>query len=207
MSEDMTEAKCALCEKALGDERHELNGRKTCAGCRDAVLAEIASEDDAGVRLLPVVAVGVAASAACGAAWALLIVTTHSEIGFAAVGVGWAVGQAVLRAAGGKRGKRLQQVAVACSTLGLVLGKYFYVAHLVRSEAAALLLKGGPDAAGVIVPSWADPRLAFYFVQILPELIGIYDALWLFIALSSAWRALAPATVDQGHGRNSPPAA
>jgi len=203
----MNEAACALCAKSLGEERHELNGKPTCPACRDAVLAEIASENDESIKLLPVAAVGIAASAACGAGWALLIVLTNSEIGFAAVGIGWAVGQAVLRAAGGKRGRRLQKVAVACSTLGLLLGKYFYLAHVVRAEFVALIAKGGPEAAGLVVPSWVNPKMFLYFLTVLPRLTGIYDALWLFIALSAAWRALAPATVSLGHGRIPPPAA
>ncbi|MEQ1919846.1 MAG: hypothetical protein ABL955_11660, partial [Elusimicrobiota bacterium] len=129
----MNEDKCALCERPLGsEERGRVNGKTTCLACRDAVLAEIASEADGSVKLAPVIAIGTVASAACGAAWALLIILTKSEIGFAAVGIGYAVGHAVRQAAGGKRGRRLQWVAVACSTLGLLLGKYFYVAHMVR---------------------------------------------------------------------------
>ena len=146
----MNEAKCTLCDKALGSEpASSVNGRRTCGACRDAVLAEIASETDAAVKLAPVIAIGAAASAACGAAWALLIALTKSEIGFAAVGIGYAVGHAVRRAAGGKRGRRLQWVAVGCSTLGLVLGKYFFVAHMVRELAAA-----SPAAAAAGVPGW-----------------------------------------------------
>lgn len=197
----MNEEKCALCEKPLGNERNEVNGKQTCVSCRDAVLAEIASETDAGVSLGPVVAIGAVASAACGAAWALLIAATKSEIGFAAVGVGYAVGHAVRRATGGKRGRRLQWVAVGCSTLGLLLGKYFYIAHMVREMAAR-----SPKASVDGVPGWFDPRVFLYFLTILPRLTGVYDALWLFLALNAAWRVLQPARVVLGDGRNSPPA-
>ncbi len=198
----MNEDKCALCDKPLGEERAEVNGKRTCAACRDAVLAEIASETDAGVKLGPVIAVGAVASAACGAAWALLIAMTKSEIGFAAVGVGYAVGHAVLRASGGKRGRRLQKVAVACAMLGLLLGKYFFVAHLVREMAAR-----SPKLAVDGIPNWFDPRVFLFFLKILPKLTGLYDALWLFLALNAAWRTLQPARVVLGDGRNPPPAA
>lgn len=199
----MNEEKCALCEKVLGTEpAARVNGRTTCAACRDAVLAEIASETDAGVKLAPIVAIGAVASAACGAAWALLIALTKSEIGFAAVGIGYAVGHAVRRAAGGRRGRRLQWVAVGCSTLGLLLGKYFFVAHMVRGLAAA-----APAAAAEGVPGWFDPRVFIFFLNVLPRMTGIYDALWLFLALNSAWRVVQPAQVALSDGRNSPPAA
>jgi len=199
----MSEDKCALCERPLGDEPvSSVNGKKTCHACRDAVLAEIASETDAAVALAPVVSIGIVASAACGAAWALLIALTKSEIGFAAVGVGYAVGHAVRRAAGGKRGRRLQRVAVGCAVLGLLLGKYFYVAHMVREMAAR-----SPNLAADGVPSWFDPRVFVFFLKILPRMTGIYDALWLFLALNAAWRVLQPARVVLGDGRKPPPAA
>lgn len=195
--------KCALCERPLVNEPlSSVNGKTTCAACRDAVLAEIASEADTSVKLAPIIAVGAVASAACGAAWAILIAVTKSEIGFAAVGVGYAVGHAVRRAAGGKRGRRLQWVAVACSTLGLLLGKYFFIAHMVREIAAR-----APNAAAEGIPSWFEPRVFFFFLTLLPKLTGVYDALWLFLALNAAWRVLQPANVILGDGRNPPPAA
>ena len=198
----MDDLKCALCEKLLDSEPpSSVNGKRTCAACRDAVLAEISAETEAGVSLGPVIAVGVAASAACGAAWALLIELTQSEIGFAAVGVGWAVGWAVRRAANGKRGRKLQWVSAGCALLGLLLGKYFYVAHMVREMVAR-----SPEAAAHGVPGWFSPRLFLYFLTILPRLAGLYDALWLFFALNAAWRALQPARVILGDGRNPPPA-
>ena len=199
----MNDEKCALCEKPLGIEARGLvNGKTTCHACRDAVLAEIASETDASVALAPVIAIGAVASAACGAAWALLIILTKSEIGFAAVGVGYAVGHAVRRAANGKRGPRLQKVAVGCSTLGLLLGKYFFVAHMIRDIAAR-----SPTVAADGIPSWFEPRVFLFFLRVLPQLTGVYDALWLFLALNAAWRVLQPARVLLGDGRNPPPAA
>jgi len=199
----MNEEKCALCERPLVNEQSGLvNGKTTCLACRDAVLAEIASEADGNVKLAPVIAIGAVASAACGAAWALLIILTKSEIGFAAVGIGYAVGHAVRQAAGGKRGRRLQWIAVGCSTLGLLLGKYFFVAHMVREMAAR-----APNAAAAGLPGWFEPRVFLFFLGILPQLTGVYDALWLFLALNAAWRTLLPARVVLGDGRNPPPTA
>lgn len=78
----MSGEKCASCERPLGNVPSvRVNGKITCHTCRDA-----------GVKLAPIVAIGAVASAACDAAWAMLIAVTRSEIGFAAVGVGYAVG-------------------------------------------------------------------------------------------------------------------
>jgi len=143
-------------------------------------------------KLGPAVAIGAVASAACGVAWALLIVLTRSEIGFAAVGVGYAVGHAVRGAAGGARGRRLQWVAVGCAALGLTLGKYFYVAHLVREMAAR-----SANVAVDGVPHWLEPRVMVFFLKALPRMTGLYDALWMLLALIAAWRTLRPEGYDR----------
>jgi hypothetical protein len=142
-----------------------------------------ATETDDELKLAPVIAVGAMASAACGAAWALLIALSRREIGFAAVGVGFAVGHAVRHAAAGRRGPRLQRVAAGCAALGLLLGKYFYVAHMVREIAAR-----SPNVSRDGIPSWFDPRVGLFFVKLLPGLTGLYDSLWLFLALLAAWQ-------------------
>ncbi len=132
-----------------------------------------------------VAAVGAAAGAACGAAWALLLAATRTEIGFAAIGVGYAVGFAVRHAADGERGRNLQWIAVACTVWGLLLGKYFYLAHLVREMAAR-----SPNVATDGIPGWFDPRVFSFFLSVLPRLAGVYEALWLFLASLAAWRTL-----------------
>lgn len=132
-------------------------------------------------RLWEVTLVGAAAAAACGAAWALLIAVTGREIGFAAVGAGWAVGAAVRRAAGDERGPRMQRVSAACALLALLAGKYLFLAHLVRELVAR---QGGA------VPGWLDLRLVRFFGALLPRTMSLYDGLWAALALSVAWQAL-----------------
>jgi len=106
MSETVPAA-CVLCAKPVEDAAAvRVNGKRTCVPCRDAVLAELARESS-GVRLGPAVAAGAAAAVASGALWAVLIAVTEREIGFAAVGVGWAVAHAVRLASGGRRGPKL----------------------------------------------------------------------------------------------------
>lgn len=136
-------------------------------------------------KLASVAAVGAVAGAACGAAWALLLAATRKEIGFAAIGVGFAVGHAVRHAAGGERGPALQKLAVACTAWGLLLGKYFYLAHLVREMAAR-----SPNVAADGIPGWFDLRVFSFFLSVLPRLAGVYEALWLFLAGLAAWRTL-----------------
>ena len=196
-------AACVLCGKpAAGAEAALVNGKTTCLPCRDAVLAELSAEA-AGGRFGRAVAAGLAAAVACGALWAGIIVLTEREIGFAAVGVGWAVAHAMRLASGGRRGPRLQKAAVGCSLLGLLLGKFFFVAHAMRE-----LTENAPDRPANFHLSYLDPRMLRFFVRVLPHMLTVYDALWLFLALSAAWRILKPARVVLAHAPgNAAPAA
>ncbi|MBI3566344.1 MAG: hypothetical protein HY079_14205 [Elusimicrobia bacterium] len=194
---------CVLCARAICARCAALvNGKTTCAACRDAVLAEIAREAESGSTAAPAGA-GAAAAVGAGAAWAALSVLTGSEIGIAAVGVGWAVGHAVRFAAGGRRGPVLQRIAVACAASGLTLGKYLIVAHAVREMVARR-----PGAAPDQVPGYFDAHMPVFFLSVLPRIVTFYDALWVFLAFSAAWRILKPAAVAIADARgNSAPAA
>ncbi len=192
-----------LCAQPLSDADPVLvNGKRTCAACRDAVLAELAAESAVG-KYWPALAAGLAAAVACGALWAGIIVLTEREIGFAAVGVGWAVAHAIRLASGGRRGTRLQLTAIGCSLLGLLLGKFFFVAHAMRE-----MTENAPGRPPNFHLSYFDPRMLKFFVRIVPHMLTAYDALWLFLALSAAWRILKPARVVLAHAPgNASPAA
>jgi hypothetical protein len=196
---------CVLCARPLADADAVLvNGKRTCKACRDAVLAELATES-AGGHFARAIGAGLAAAAACGALWALIIVLTEREIGFAAVGVGWAVAHAMRLASGGRRGPRLQKAAVGCSLLGLLLGKFFFVAHALRD-----MTENAPNRPPNFHLSYFDPRMFRFFARVFPHMLTIYDALWLFLALSAAWRILKPARVVLSHAAtpgNAAPAA
>jgi hypothetical protein len=182
-------AACVLCGKPAGADAGLINGKTACAACRAAVLAELAAES-AGGKFPQAVGAGVAAAVACGALWAGIIVMTEREIGFAAVGVGWAVAHAIRLASGGRRGVRLQRAAVGCSLLGLLLGKFFFVAHALRE-----MTENAPDRPPDFHLSYFDPRMFKFFARVFPHMLTVYDALWLFLALSAAWRILKPARV------------
>lgn len=171
-----------------------INGKKTCLACRDAILAEAARENVAGIPGKAPWAAAFGAAVACGAAWATLSALTGSEIGFAAVGIGWAVAHATRKAAGGRRGVKLQRLARGASLLGLFLGKYFIVIHALASGAAKHGIEISPF----------DPRLAVIFVNHLPEWFSIYDLLWAFLAFGAVARVVGPARVAVSDARRNP---
>jgi hypothetical protein len=198
MTETPASPACVLCGKPAGAGGGLINGKLACADCRAAVLAELAQESRHG-RLARAVGAGIAAAVACGALWAAIIVLTEREIGFAAVGVGWAVAHAIRLASGGRRGPRLQKTAVACSLLGLLLGKFFFVAHAMRE-----MTEKNPNRPPDFHLSYFDPRMFKFFALVFPHMLTVYDALWLFLALSAAWRILKPARVVLAHAPGNP---
>ncbi len=169
---------CALCQRPICKNcRGVVNGRPVCAECRGKVVAELEAEQAAPAHLLPAVLGGVVASILCGAAWATIAIVTGFVIGYAAVGVGFVTGWGVVLGAGRKKGAALQWLAVGCSVLGLVIGKYFIVAHSIVTQVK--------DAEGL---SMIDPRIIRVFFEVFPKVVTPFDGLWVFIALRVAWR-------------------
>lgn len=177
---------CALCQRAICRNCSGIvNQKPVCADCVVRIRAELEGERAEAAHLLPAVVGGVLAAVLCGAAWAVMVVVTNFEIGYAAVGVGFATGYGVLLGARKKRGVQLQWVAVLCSILGLFLGKYFTVAHEIVTHVEG--------AQGL---SHFDPRIFQVFLEVLPKVLSPFDALWAFIALRIAWRIPRPTLVQ-----------
>jgi hypothetical protein len=180
-----TAGTCVLCHRAICKNcRGVVNSKHVCADCRTKVLNELEAEKATVVKMPIALAGGVLAALLCGALWATIAVLTNLEIGYAAVGVGFATGWGVVLGAGQKRGKNLQWLAVGCSVLGLIVGKYFIVAHAVITH-----VEGAKDV------SYFDPRLVPLFFEVLPKVLTPFDALWVFIALRVAWRVPKAKTV------------
>ncbi len=181
-------AACALCDRPICRNcRGVVNGKSVCGDCRSKVVAELRAEQVEIDNVPAALGGGILAAILCGAAWAAMVVVTNFEIGYAAVGVGIVVGYGVLLGAGKKRGRNLQWIALACSVLGLLLGKYFTIAHLIIAnveEAKEL--------------SHFDPRLVAVFFRALPDFLSPFDALWVFIALRVAWKIPKPTTIQLG---------
>jgi hypothetical protein len=181
-SDGATADACVRCRQPVCRNcQRFVNGKKSCLACLRKILAEVEGQRAKAAQTVPAAVGGLVAAALCGAAWTAMVVVTKMEIGYAAVGVGFAAGYGVLWGAGKKKSSQLQLVAVACALLGLVLGKYLTLAYLLKH-----LGKVGAEV------SYFDPRLLGAFVQALPQLLSPFDALWAFIALRISWRVTRP---------------
>ena len=119
-----------------------------------------------------------------GVGWGLIVKWTDYEVGFAAWGIGFLVGLAVVTAAR-TRGVVLQVVAVLCALLGILIGKYLSFVWVLQNAAE--------DEFGeaVDIPVFSMDTFDL-FRDNLDTIFGWIDLLWVGLAVLSAWRALQP---------------
>lgn len=98
-------------------------------------LTDIQSQSPDDGRTALAFAIGLAAAVAAGGLWALLVIATNMEIGYAAWGVGGLVGFAMSRVTV-QRTSNLAYGAAALAIIGLVCGKAFIFASSTNDIAA-----------------------------------------------------------------------
>ena len=143
----------------------------------------LASEDRSAASVyLPAILAGLAAAAVGGIAWGLIVKWTDYEIGFAAWGIGFLTGSAILTATRGARGLPFQAIAIGCALLGILVGKYL---------AFAWVLQGVAEKTGASVPIFSSDTLDL-FRNNLGVVFDWIDLLWVGLAVYTAWRVLQP---------------
>jgi hypothetical protein len=141
----------------------------------------LASEDRSAAALyVPAILAGLVAATAGGIAWGLIVKSTDYEIGFAAWGLGFLTGLAVLTATRGARGLPLQGIAVVCALLGILLGKYLAFVWVLQ------------DSAEDLNVSVFSSKTFDLFRNNLDIVFDWIDLLWVGLAVYTAWRALQP---------------
>ncbi len=172
---------CQLCgvKLAPGTARF-VSGHAACAACVEQLQAEV-SESEAGVGSLPTASLGALVGALLGAAaWVGIVIATEYEVGYVAILVGFLAGRGTVLASGGRHGKPLQVLAGIAAVLGLLVAKYALLAHYVVASATA------DDPAAAV--SYFDPFIVENFIPYLREDSSFFDALWIFFAVTAAWR-------------------
>ena len=137
--------------------------------------------EDGGSTGLALLA-GLVAAIAGGIAWGLISKYTDYEVGIVAWGIGFVVGFAVERAAGGRRSVDLQAIAIVSALLGVLIGKYLGFAFAVQEAE-----QGFGTQTGVL-----SGEMFSLFRENLSEVFGLFDLLWTALAVVSAWYALRP---------------
>ncbi len=103
---------CVVCGRSVGASYYTANGKPICASCRDVVTSAGATPRSAGPLLLAGL-FGLGAAVAGAAIYYAVIAIANLEIGIVAILIGYMVGWAVRKGAGGRGGRRFQILAVA----------------------------------------------------------------------------------------------
>ena len=148
----------------------------------DPVL--VREERSPAAALLPALGAGLVAAVVGGVGWGLIVKWTDYEVGFAAWGIGFLVGLAVVTAAR-TRGVVLQVVAVLCALLGILIGKYLSFVWVLQNAAE------DDFGEAVDIPVFSMDTFDL-FRDNLDTIFGWIDLLWVGLAVLSAWRALQP---------------
>ncbi len=177
-----------------GADKETIKIRLQAKGVREEIAAELVekicsetgataeAEDRTGGSLLPAIIGGGLAAVAAGLVWGLIAVSTGYEIGWVAWGVGLMAGWGVVMFARGQKGLPLQLVAVSAAVLGMAIGKYItfyaalkeYIADEYGAQAVAQMSMLSPGAFQIFGASLAD-------------MVGGFDALWILLAVATAW--------------------
>jgi hypothetical protein len=102
---------CALCQGTIPDQYYDVNGQSVCDGCRGQLAQMTETPRNWGVF-------GVAGLFGLGAAIAgailyyAVMAISNFEIGIVAIAIGFMVGWAVRKGAGGRGGRRFQVLAL-----------------------------------------------------------------------------------------------
>lgn len=192
---------CTRCDRAVCEEcDRKLDGRSYCPECLEFLERRLAERAAAippppppgasDAPLAPAVASGpppgllrplvfAALAGVAGAfAWYLAVVSTDYKVGLVAAGIGWLVGFAAVRGAGGRGWPVLAFASLGVALGAMFLGEYLIVNHYVLQELA------GED------PNAELPRLIPFglFTEIYPETVGAMDVLFYGFGAYEAWK-------------------
>ena len=164
-----------------GVERGE--ARRIVGSTYDEVARAAEAERYTPSALVPAIVGGLLAALVGAAAWAAIVVLTDYEIGFAAWGIGFLAGFAVVLFTRGRKGLPLQVIAVAASILGILLGKYASYVYILKDVARE---EAGEEAAADV--SLFSSEVFGFFMEDFDVVFSGFDLLWIGLAVITAWR-------------------
>jgi len=207
---------CAGCQTRLEAEYYEINGRPFCPDCREKI--EAMAETPRGLMPFAIAAIfGLGAALAGAAIYYAVIAITHFEIGLVAILIGYMVGYAVRRGAGGRGGLRYQILAAVLTytAVGLAYTPLVVKASMENDRAAQHASAGTatspPSSEKAPAALRAAPNLPLVLISMaglvvaLPVLVvigsmpsGVITALIIFFGIRQAMRMTAAPVLQIG---------
>ena len=185
---------CAFCQRQVEKQYWQINKRAACGNCRGQVQRELETSMSRA-RFLSALQYGLLAAAAGSVGWILISKLTGYQIGIVAIGIGYLVGKAVRKGAGGFGGRRYQVLAVFLTYSAIALASLPAIFEALRQaphhEAAAA-------APGLGTVLWAWTLLLGYALA-SPFLGGSQNFMGLVIigiGLYEAWKFTRPLPVQ-----------
>jgi hypothetical protein len=138
-AQTIEKGKCQECGKEeLSENLYSFAGKGkkdvvVCKNCLDKIN-DMYKAETKNINLPLGLITGIVAAVVAGIAWYLVAVTTKTEFGYLALGIGYLIGYAVFWGAGKKRGIQLQLAAVVLTIISLVVAEAFILAHFVSIE-------------------------------------------------------------------------
>ncbi len=176
---------CAACHARLEAEYYEINGRPFCSDCREKI--EGVAETPRGLMPLAIAAIfGLGAALAGAAIYYAVIAITHFEIGLVAILIGYMVGYAVRRGAGGRGGLRFQILAAVLTytAVGLAYAPLVVKASM-ENDGAAHQASAGTAASPSSELAAARPRAVPSLPLVLISMAGLIVALPVLVVIGS----------------------
>jgi len=194
---------CQSCSKPILSTYYDVSGKTMCAECRTQI-GRLVETPSGGAPLVKAGLFGIAAGIAGAIVYYAVIAITNFEIGIVAILIGWMVGYAVRKGAGGG-GRRFQVMAVALTYAAVALA-YAPLAvkgavEARRKDATSVTATAG-QAAPAPEPAKApigSPIVALVLllglIAALPVLVivgslpsGLISAAIIFFGMQQAWR-------------------
>ncbi len=182
---------CGYCRKPIHNQYWQISKRPACADCRTLVQQELLSSTSSA-RFFSALRLGALAAVAGSVGWIIVTKVTGYEVGIVAIGVGWLVGKAVRKGAGGFGGRRYQVMAVLLTYSAIAFASLPAIFEALRASpkhAAATAAAATPVGLGTVIGAWlmllaiafASPFLAGMknFMGLIIIGIGLYEA-WKF---------------------------
>ena len=184
---------CTFCRKPLTSQYWQISTRPACEQCRATVQREVAASLSMP-KLFRALGYGLAAAVVGCVGWIIVTKVTGYEIGFVAIGIGYLVGKAVRKGAGGFGGTRYQVMAVLLTYAAIAFASlpalFSGIAHSHGAHAGAAAVQTSPSSGSVLGLLWAL-ILVFGIAFASPFLQGAENLLGLVIiaiGLYEAWK-------------------
>jgi len=178
---------CAFCRRTIEKQYWQINKRAACAGCRGQVQREVEGSMSRA-HFLGALQYGALAAAAGSVGWIVVVqLAKGGQWGIFAIGIGYLVGKAVRKGAGGFGGRRYQVLAMLLTYSAIALASLPAIFEALRQAPHHAAAAAAPGLAAML---WAW-TLILGIALASPFLGGVRNFMGLIIigiGLYEAWK-------------------